>query len=97
MDPATEKPKSIPETVKNEGDNSNADVARDEDGNEIVSAQFAPATGPLSEQEVQAAPNVSSDRVPATDAEPEGSLDKVKTAPLGIQEIENLEDDAKGG
>ena len=45
----------------------------------------------------QQAPDVSSDRVPATDAEPEGSLDKVKTAPLGIQEIENLEDDSKGG
>lgn len=41
--------------------------------------------------------NVSSDRVPATDAEPEGSLDKVKTGPLGIQEIEKMEDDAKGG
>ena len=41
--------------------------------------------------------DVSSDRVPATDAEPEGSLDRVKTAPLGIQEIERLEDDAKGG
>lgn len=48
-------------------------------------------------EEAQQAPDVSSDRVPATDAEPEGSLDKVKTAPLGIQEIENLEDDAKGG
>jgi hypothetical protein len=47
--------------------------------------------------EAQPAPDVSSDRVPATDAEPEGSLDKAKTAPLGIQEIENLEDDAKGG
>ena len=42
-------------------------------------------------------PDVNSDRVPATDAEPEGSLDCVKTASLGIQEIENLEDDAKGG
>ncbi len=40
---------------------------------------------------------MNSDRVPATDAEPEGSLDRVKTEPLGIQEIENLEDDAKGG
>jgi hypothetical protein len=35
--------------------------------------------------------------VPATDAEPEGSLDRVDGSPLGIQEIENLEDDAKGG
>jgi hypothetical protein len=47
--------------------------------------------------EEQQPPDVSSDRVPATDAEPEGSLDKAKIAPLGIQEIENLEDDAKGG
>ena len=45
----------------------------------------------------QAAPDVDSDRVPATDAEPEGSLDRVKSGPLGIQQIENLEDDAKGG
>ena len=45
----------------------------------------------------QQPPDVDSDRVPATDAEPEGSLEKAKTAPLGIQEIENLEDDAKGG
>jgi hypothetical protein len=43
-------------------------------------------------------PNVDSDRrVPATDAEPEGSLDNVKSKPLGIQQIEELEDDAKGG
>ena len=49
------------------------------------------------QREGQPAPDVSSDRVPATDAEPEGSLDRVKSAPLGIQEIENLEDDAKGG
>ena len=97
MDPATEKPNSIPETAKKEGGKSNDDVARDEGGNEILSAHYAPATGRLPEQETQAAPNVSSDRVPATDAEPEGSLDKVKTAPLAIQEIEDLEDDAKGG
>jgi hypothetical protein len=43
------------------------------------------------------APDVASDRVPATDAEPEGSLDRVKSGPLGIQQIEDLEDDAKGG
>jgi hypothetical protein len=43
------------------------------------------------------APDVDSDRVPATDAEPEGSIDSVDAAPLGIQEIEDLEDDAKGG
>ena len=48
-------------------------------------------------QTPQPTPDVSADRVPATDAEPEGSLDKVKSAPLGIQDIENLEDDAKGG
>jgi len=60
---------------------------RDDEGNAV--AVPAPTTQPKA--------NVSSDRVPATDAEPEGSLDKVKTAPLGIQEIENLEDDAKGG
>lgn len=47
--------------------------------------------------DTHAPPDVSSDRVPATDAEPEGSLDRVKTAPLGIQQIEDLEDDAKGG
>lgn len=49
------------------------------------------------DDEPQQPPDVSSDRVPSTDAEPEGSLEKAKTAPLGIQEIENLEDDAKGG
>jgi hypothetical protein len=52
---------------------------------------------PGTNDEPQQGPNVSSDRVPATDAEPEGSLDQVKTASLGIQDIENLEDDAKGG
>lgn len=45
----------------------------------------------------QPAPDVDSDRVPATDAEPEGSLDRVDATPLGIQDIENLEDDSKGG
>ena len=45
-----------------------------------------------------AKPDVSSDRiVPSTDAEPEGSLDRVKSKPLGIEQIEDLEDDAKGG
>jgi hypothetical protein len=45
-----------------------------------------------------AKPDADSDRiVPSTDAEPEGSLDRVKSAPLGIQQIEDLEDDAKGG
>lgn len=64
-------------------DEEDDDVATDEDGKEIL--------------KMQAEPNVDSDRVPSTDAEPEGSLDNVKTAPLGIQEIENMEDDAKGG
>ena len=45
----------------------------------------------------QPAPDVSSDRVPAPNAESGDSRDKAKTAPLEIQEIENLEDDAKGG
>jgi hypothetical protein len=46
----------------------------------------------------RAKPDVDSDRrVPATDAEPEGSLDRVKSKPLGIERIEDLEDDAKGG
>jgi hypothetical protein len=62
-----------------------------------LKAHAAPATGRRPDKQEEAAPDVSSDRVPATDAEPEGSLDRVKTAPLGIQEIENLEDDAKGG
>jgi hypothetical protein len=52
---------------------------------------------PETENDAEQPPDVSSDRVPATDAEPEGSLDKAETAPLGIQQIENLEDDAKGG
>jgi hypothetical protein len=45
----------------------------------------------------QAAPDVSSDRVPATDTKPEGGSSRVKSPPLAIREIENLEDDAKGG
>ena len=51
----------------------------------------------LSSDRAQPAPDVSSDRVPAKDAEPGDSPDKNKTAPLEIREIENLEDDAKGG
>lgn len=78
-------------------DDDDDDVATDEDGNEMLKVRDPPASAPVPDQQAQAAPNVSSDRVPATDAEPEGSLDRVKTAPLGIQEIENLEDDAKGG
>lgn len=80
-----------------EDDEDDDDVATDEDGKEMLRIRTAQAAGRISEDEPQAAPNVDSDRVPATDAEPEGSLDKVKTAPLGIKEIENLEDDARGG
>ena len=51
----------------------------------------------LESDEAQPAPDVSSDRVPSPDPKRVDSLDKAKTAPLEIQEIENLEDDAKGG
>lgn len=77
-------------------DDVDDDVGTDEDGNEMLKVQ-APAAGQLPGQGTEAAPDVSSDRVPSTDAEPEGSLAKAKTAPLGIREIENLEDDARGG
>ena len=40
--------------------------------------------------------DVISDRVPS-DAESKGNPDRAKTSPLEIQEIESLEDDAKGG
>ena len=57
------------------------DVPTDEEGYEIPSVQTA------------AAP----DRriVPSTDAEPEGSLDRVVSAPLGIQQVDDLKDEAK--
>ena len=45
----------------------------------------------------QPAPDVSTDRVPAPDDKRGDSVDKAKTPPLEIREIENLEDDAKGG
>jgi hypothetical protein len=74
-------------------DEEDEDVATDERGNETLKS-----AGGVAEDDVDHQPaNVRSDRVPATDAEPEGSLDKVKTAPLGIQEIENIEEDSKGG
>jgi hypothetical protein len=44
----------------------------------------------------QPEPDVSSDRVPAADTPPEAGR-RGKSAPLDIREIENLEDDAKGG
>jgi hypothetical protein len=72
----------IPPDQTPEGDDDD-EVGTDERGNEMLSANFVPAVG--------------ADRVPATDAEPEGSLDRVKPAALGIQDIETLEADAKGG
>jgi hypothetical protein len=76
-----------PEQERDE-DIDDDEVGTDERGKEMLRA---------SAQDIQP-PHVDSDRrVPATDAEPEGSLDHVETAPLKIQEIENLEDDAKGG
>ena len=71
-----------------------------EDRNSILGTtkdENAPATGGPFEPEVQQAPDVSSDRSAATDAKPEGGLDRVKKAPLAIKDIENLEDDSKGG
>jgi hypothetical protein len=68
-----------------------------EDNAEVLKAREARPAGRPPEGKTEQAPDVSSDRVPATDAEPEGSLERVKAGPLGIQEIENLEDDAKGG
>jgi hypothetical protein len=41
-------------------------------------------------------PDVSSDRVLATDAQPE-SIDPRKTPSLHVKDIETLEDDSKGG
>jgi hypothetical protein len=35
--------------------------------------------------------------VPATDTQGEGRPDQGKTPPMEIREIENLEDDSKGG
>ena len=64
------------------------DVPTDEEGYERT---------PMKDPVPDVAPAIRADRVPATDAEPEGSIDKVEAASLGIQEIENLEDDAKGG
>lgn len=86
-------------------DEADDDLPVDEEGYERTPVREPAAAGRLdtsnrvadTDPDTQATPDVSSDRVPATDAEPEGSLDKVKTAPLGIQEIENLENDAKGG
>jgi hypothetical protein len=51
-----------------------------------------PTPGPPDQPE----PDVSSDRVPAAGTPPEAGR-RGKSAPLEIREIENLEDDAKGG
>jgi hypothetical protein len=43
-------------------------------------------------------PDVNSDRVLGSDAQPESKVDgRRKTPPLRIREIETLEDDSKGG
>jgi hypothetical protein len=82
------------------------DADTDEEGYERTPMRDPVAPGPLdtsnrvaeTDSATHAAPDVGSDRiVPSTDAEPEGSLDRVKSAALGIQQIEDLEDDAKGG
>jgi hypothetical protein len=89
-----------------EDDEEDDEVETDEEGYERTPVSDPVASsGPLdtsnrvgdTNAETHAAPDVSSDRVPSTDAEPEGSLDCVKSAPLGIQQIEDLEHDAKGG
>jgi hypothetical protein len=61
------------------------DVGTDERGNEMLSARLSPT-----------APDVSSDRAVA-DGDSRAAIDRKKNSPLEIQEIENLEDDAKGG
>jgi hypothetical protein len=87
-------------------DEEDDDADTDEEGYERTPMRDPVANGPLdtsnrvadTHAETHAAPDVGSDRiVPSTDAEPEGSLDRVKSAAFGIQQIEDLEDDAKGG
>lgn len=80
-------PQSTTAANSDDAEHDPAAEARDDEGNAV----------PVAQPPSQSKSNVSSDRVPATDAEPEGSLDQVKTAPLGIEEIENQEDDSKGG
>ena len=48
-------------------------------------------------QEGQQAPDVSSDRSAPAGGKPGGKPEVAKTPPLKIREIEDLEDDAKGG
>lgn len=85
-----------------EDEDDDDDEDDDEDDDDDTSAranQTLKSGGGISDDDgdIEAAPDAPSDRVPATDAEPEGSLAKAKVAPLGIQEIENLEEDARGG
>jgi hypothetical protein len=54
-------------------------------------------TRPDTQTESQQAPDASSDRATDKDANREGRQDRDKRAPLEIKEIENMEDDAKGG
>jgi hypothetical protein len=50
------------------------------------------------EAETNAQPDVSADRgVPPKDAAPERASEEPRSPPLGIKEIEELEDDAPGG
>src|SRR5688500_12376473 len=87
-------------------DDEDDEDATDEDGNKIVKEQaalapgrsFSPNTESDTDAETHAAPDVSADRtVPAREAEAGRRPHPARTAPLGIKEIENLEDDAMGG
>ncbi len=80
-------PKIPPEqTADNEDFDDDDEVGTDEQGNEMLRAT---AHG--------APPDVGSDRLAPSQAEPVAGAARAKTPPLKIQEIENLEDDAKGG
>jgi hypothetical protein len=80
-------PKIPPEQqADNEDFDDDDEVGTDEQGNEMLRA--TPHGAPA---------NVSSDRVVPVDAEPGDTAARAKSPPLKIQEIENLEDDAKGG
>jgi hypothetical protein len=59
---------------------------------------ISPNSGSDTDAETHAPPDVSSDRtVPAKEAAADRRANPGKSAPLGIKEIENLEDDAMGG
>ena len=79
-------PKIPPDQQADNEENLEDDaVGTDERGNEMLRASLYPT-----------APDVRSDRV-AADANPGEKPAEPRSAPLRIQEIENLEDDAKGG